>query len=82
MQDRCGQEIEQEVKEEHEVPMDKVLKVEIYELLHAADCAKVATLSLPVTRNLHTKPVEHLCTLYWREHSACSVLWPAVGACK
>lgn len=34
----------QEVKEEHAVPVDKVLKVEIYELLHAADCAKVSYL--------------------------------------
>ena len=29
------------IKEEHAIPVDKVLKVEIYELLHTADCAKV-----------------------------------------
>jgi len=51
VQDKYLVEVEREVEKEHRVPMDKVLKVEIYELLHAADCAKVLA-TLFATPNL------------------------------
>jgi len=45
-------EVEREVEKKHKVPMDKVLKVEIHELLHTTDYGKV-----PTTSKIYTSPL-------------------------
>lgn len=47
--DRCSGRLELK----KEIPEDKVLKAEIYELLNEADCSKVLVPSMPVSQASH-----------------------------